>query len=693
MAADLSKVRNIGIMAHIDAGKTTVTERILYFSGMTYKIGEVHEGTAVMDFMQEEQERGITITSAATKCPWNGYEINLIDTPGHVDFTAEVERSLRVLDGAIAVFDASEGVQAQSETVWRQGQKYHLPCLCFINKMDKIGADFEMSVQSIRDKLLAHPVPVQIPIGAEGDFQGLVDLLKMKAYIFTQEETGASFREEEIPSELQDKAEFYRHEMIEAAAEYNELLMEAYLNDKTMTSDQIAKGLRAGTLEGKLNPVFVGSALKNTGVRHLMDGVPVFLPSPLERPAAIGFKKDKEEKQIDIVCDPKKPFVGLAFKITSDKHGDLYFIRIYQGTLNKGMRVLNSNRDRKENVTRIFQMHANSRQILDTAHAGDIVAAVGLKDTLTGDTLCDTHNPVRLESITFPETVISMSIEPRSAADRLKLSEALLLLRREDPTFGFANDEETGQTIISGMGELHLEVLEHKLVRDIGVDVRVGKPRVAYKEAISKTARAEGKFIRQTGGRGQYGHVVVKIEPVFEEDGNYSRKNEFSNEIVSGAIPKEYFPSIENGVMEGLSSGFLSGYPVVGAKVTLIDGSFHAVDSSEIAFEQAAVMAVQEAVENAGPILLEPVMRVQAVVPESNYGTVQGSLIAKRGVITDTHLHGNMRVIDAKVPLAEMFGYSGQIRSATGGRGSFSMEPLNYEKVPEQISEKILMGY
>ncbi|MHC4881157.1 MAG: elongation factor G [Planctomycetota bacterium] len=693
METVLTQVRNIGIMAHIDAGKTTVTERILYFSGKTHKIGEVHDGTAVMDFMKEEQERGITITSAATKCPWNGYDINLIDTPGHVDFTAEVERSLRVLDGAVAVFDASEGVQAQSETVWRQGQKYHLPCLCFINKMDKIGADFAMSVQSIRDKLLAHPVPVQIPIGAESNFSGFVDLLAMKAVFFKQEETAASFWEEEIPANLCDEAEQYRHAMIEAAADYDENLMAAYLNDEPLTPEQIVSGLRKGTLEGKLQPVLVGSALRSMGVRRLLDAVTLYLPSPLERPAAVGFEKGDEAKPIQVVCDSEEPFVGLAFKITADKHGDLYFVRIYRGTLKTGSRVLNVNRDRKENITRIFQMHANSRNILDVAHAGDIVSVVGLKETLTGDTLCDTRHRVMLESISFPETVISMSIEPRSAADRMKLSEALLMLRKEDPTFVFKFDDETGQTIISGMGELHLEVLEHKLVRDLGVNVRVGKPRVAYKEAISKMAKAEGKFVRQTGGRGQYGQVVISIEPLLEEDGHYSRKNEFENATVGGVIPKEYIGSVKNGVLEGLSSGSLSGYPVVGAKVTLIDGSFHAVDSSEIAFEQAGVLAVREAMQNAGPILLEPVMRVQAVVPEANYGTVQGSLIAKRGEITDTHLHGNMRVIDAKVPLAEMFGYSGQIRSATGGRGSFSMEPLSYEKVPEQISEKILMGY
>ncbi|MBC8378914.1 MAG: elongation factor G [Planctomycetes bacterium] len=693
MAADLSEVRNIGIMAHIDAGKTTVTERILYFSGKTYKIGEVHEGTAVMDFMTEEQERGITITSAATKCPWDGFDINLIDTPGHVDFTAEVERSLRVLDGSVAVFDGSEGVQAQSETVWRQGKKYNLPCLCFVNKMDKIGADFEMCVESIRHKLLANPVPVQIPIGAEANFRGLIDLLTMKAVLYQEEQTATSFHEEPIPDDLIDVAEQYRHVMIEAAAEYDEQLMEAYINDKPIDSKRIIAGLRKGTLDGELNLVLVGSALKNIGVRKLLDAVVAYLPAPLERPTAVGYRNGDKEKQIEVVCDPDKPFVGLAFKITSDKHGDLYFLRVYQGTLKSGSRVLNSNRDRKENVTRIFQMHANSRNILEEAHAGDIIAVVGLKETLTGDTLCDSHNNIVLESITFPETVISMSIEPRSAADRAKLGEALAQLRREDPTFGCDYDPETGQTIISGMGELHLEVLEHKLVREMGVDVRVGKPRVAYKEAISRPAKEEGKFVRQTDGRGQFGHVVIEIEPLFDDDGHYSRQNLFENKIIGGAIPKEYIPGIERGAKEGLASGPLSGYPLVGAKVTLIDGSFHAVDSSELAFEQAAVMAVREILSKAGPILLEPVMRVQIVVPESNYGAVQGQLIAKRGVITDTHIHGNMRVLDANVPLAEMFGYSGQIRSVTGGRGSFTMEPLNYEKVPEQISEKILLGY
>ncbi len=692
MPSDLKSVRNIGVMAHIDAGKTTVSERILYFSGKTYKLGETHEGTAVMDFMQEEQERGITITSAATKCPWKGYDINLIDTPGHVDFTAEVERSLRVLDGAIAVFDASEGVQAQSETVWRQGQKYKLSCLCFVNKMDKIGADFEMAVNDIRDKLLAHPVPVQIPIGAESSLEGLIDLIGMKAVRFDKNDIDAEPRVEAIPEEMKDLAEHWRHDMIEAAAEFDEELMDVYVHEGDITEDMIRRAIRKGTVAGKLHPVLVGSALRNIGVRRLLDAVVAYLPSPLDMPAVAGWKPGDKEHPIDVTCDPSKPFVALAFKITSDKHGDLYFLRIYQGTLKKGSRVFNSTRDRKENITRLFQMHANTRHLLDTAQAGDIVAVVGLKDTLTGDTLCDTHHQVLLESIQFPETVISMSIEPKSAADRAKLGEALVTLRREDPTFGCKYDEETGQTIISGMGELHLEVLEHKLVRDLGVDVRVGRPRVAYKEAISRENEAVGKFVKQTGGRGQFGHVVIKVEPLFEEDGHYARHNEFVNGIIGGTVPKEYIPAVENGVMEGLASGALAGYPVVGVKVTLLDGSYHVVDSSELAFEQAGVLAIREAMPKAGPVLLEPIMRVQVIVPEQYFGTIQGNLIAKRGTITDTRLHGQMRVLDAKVPLSEMFGYSSQIRGATAGRGSFTMEPLCYEKMPEQISEKILQN-
>ncbi|MHC5059989.1 MAG: elongation factor G [Planctomycetota bacterium] len=706
MPSNLKKLRNIGVMAHIDAGKTTVTERILYYSGKIYKMGEVHEGTAVMDFMTEEQQRGITITSAATRCPWNDFQINLIDTPGHVDFTAEVERSLRVLDGAIAVFDASEGVQAQSETVWRQGQKYGLACICFINKMDKVGADFEMSVDSIRDKLIANPVPVQIPIGAEAGFEGLVDLIKMKAVFYESANLGARFREDDIPAELLDQAEHWRHDMIEAAAEFDDDLMEAYVHDEPISAEKLTSAIRKGTLLNRIHPVYIGSALKNIGVQRVLDGVVSFLPSPLDRPVIVahavdgkgkgkgkGGKDDKEVEDIEIECDRNKPLVALAFKITSDKHGDLYFLRIYRGVLKSGSRVLNTNRKRRENITRIFEMHAGSRKILDSAGAGDIVAVVGLKETLTGDTICDTKSKVILESITFPQTVINMSIEPKTAAERAKLGDAMALLRREDPTFACNYDPETGQTIISGMGELHLEILEHKLTRDMGVDVRVGKPRVAYKEAVSKVAEGEGKFVRQTGGRGQYGHVVIRIEPLFDEDGHYSRDIQFENTAGADAVPREYVSAVERGINEGLLSGVQAGYPVVGAKVTLLDGSFHSVDSSEIAFEQAGVLAIRDVLSHAGPILLEPVMKVQVVVPEANFGAVQGNLISKRGTIMDSRLHGNMRVIDVKVPLAEMFGYSGDIRSATGGRGSFSMEPLSYEKVPEQISEKILSGY
>jgi len=691
MARNLEKLRNIGIMAHIDAGKTTVSERILYYSGKIYKMGEVHNGTAVMDFMEEEQQRGITITSAATKCPWKGYDINLIDTPGHVDFTAEVERSLRVLDGAVAVFDASEGVQAQSETVWRQGAKYGLPCLCFLNKMDKVGADFEMALESIRDKLLANPVCVQIPMGAESNFQGLIDLINMRAVFYEPDVLGAKFREEAIPEEYASRANAYRHALLEAAAEFDESLMDAYVHDEAVEPGLIMAAIRKGTILGKLNPTFVGSALRYIGVQRLIDGVIAFLPSPLDRPVIVGRHADTG-KDVEISCDPQKPFAALAFKITSDKHGDLYFVRIYQGTLKTGSRVLNSSRSRKENVTRIFEMHANNRNILEMASAGDIVALVGLKDAYTGDTICDTRHPVVLPSISFPQTVIHMSIEPRSASERMKLADALTVLRREDPTFETRYDEETGQMLIGGMGELHLEILQHKLTRDMGVDVRVGRPRVAYKEAITDTAEAEGKFVRQTGGRGQYGHVVIRIEPLLDEDGQYQRENAFENAIIGGTVPKEYIPAVRSGTMDGLSSGSLAGYPVVGAKVTLLDGSFHTVDSSELAFEQAGVLAVQEAVRRARPILLEPVMRVQIVVPETNYGAVQSNLIGRRGTIMDSHAHGNMRVIDGRVPLAEMFGYSGEIRSATAGRGSFSMEPLCYEKVPEQICEKILVS-
>jgi elongation factor G len=538
MPSNLEKLRNIGIMAHIDAGKTTVTERILYYTGKTYKMGEVHNGTAVMDFLEEEQKRGITITSAATRCPWKDFDINLIDTPGHIDFTAEVERSLRVLDGAVAVFDASEGVQAQSETVWRQGQKYDLPCLCFVNKMDKIGADFEMTAESIVKKLQANPILLQIPIGAEDSFAGIVDLVTMQAVFYKAEKLGAAFEETEIPSELRKAAEHQRHEMLEHAAEFDEQLMDAYVHDEPIDAGMINKAIRCGTLSNKLQPVFVGSALKYIGIQRLLDGVVAYLPSPLDKPEIVGHKPTDEEKKISIKCDRGAPLVGLAFKITADAHGDLNFVRIYQGTLKSGTRVLNVNRDKRENITRIFEMHANERKILDSAGAGDIVAVVGLKRTLTGDTICHPKNPVCLPSITFPVTVVSMSIEPKTAAERAKLAEALVALRREDPTFESEVDSETGQTIIRGMGELHLEVLQHKLVKEKGVDVRVGKPRVAYKEAITKMAQAEGKFVRQTGGRGQYGHVVLTVEPLRTEDGHWSRDIEFESEVGSQMVPK-----------------------------------------------------------------------------------------------------------------------------------------------------------
>ena len=686
----LNKLRNIGIMAHIDAGKTTVTERVLFYTGKTYKMGEVHNGTAVMDFMEEEQKRGITITSAATKCPWKGFEINLIDTPGHIDFTAEVERSLRVLDGAIAVFDGSEGVQAQSETVWRQGQKYGLPCLCLVNKMDKVGADFEMTVESIRDKLIANPIILQIPIGAESSFEGIIDLIKMRALFYKPEKLGAAFEETEINSDMLQMAEQKRHEMIELAAEYDEEMMDCYIHDKAIDVEMINRAIRKGTLSNELNPVFVGSALKYIGVQRLLDGVLAFLPSPLEKPEIIGHKPTDKSKEISVRCDPEASLVALVFKITSDAHGDLNFLRIYQGKLKSSSRVLDASRNKRENITRIFEMHAGERKILDSASAGDIVAVVGLKDTLTGDTICDTKNPICLPSITFPQTVISMSIEPRTSVDKTKLSEALSGLRREDPTFGCKVDSETGQTIISGMGELHLEVLEHKLVREKGVNVRVGKPRVAYKEAVSQFAEAEGKFVRQTGGHGQFGHVVLTIEPLLTEDGHWSSDNEFENKLVGSAVPREYVGAVERGVRDALGGGVLAGYPVVGAKVTIIDGSSHPVDSSDIAFEQAAMIAVGKLLGKAESVLLEPVMRLQVVVPENYFGVVQGNLLGKRGLITDARVHGSMRIIDAKVPLAEMFGYSSEIRSATAGRGNFTMEPLSYEKIPEQISRKIV---
>ncbi|MFH1616541.1 MAG: elongation factor G [Planctomycetota bacterium] len=693
MPEDLKKLRNIGIMAHIDAGKTTVTERVLYYTGKIYKMGEVHEGTTTMDYLEEEQQRGITITSAATRCPWKESVINLIDTPGHVDFTAEVERSLRVLDGAVAVFDASEGVQAQTETVWRQGRKYSLACLCFVNKMDKVGADFEMTVESIRDKLVANPVALQIPIGAESGFEGLIDLVEMKAVFYKPEVLGARYDECEIPRKYMEEAKHWREIMIESMADMDDELAEAFMDDGPMVVEMLRRVIRKGTVAARINPVFVGSALKYIGVQRLLDGVVAYLPSPVDRPAAKGHKLGKEEEEVMVKCDRGGSLVAMVFKITSDQHGDLNFLRIYRGVLKSGSRVLNSSRGGKENITRIFEMHAESRRLLDYASAGDIVAVVGLKNSYTGDTICDTRNPVILERIKFPEAVIDMSIEPRTSGDREKLSAALSLLRREDPTFSSRYNSETGETIISGMGELHLEVLEHRLVRDLKVGVRVGKPRVAYKETITEVGESEGRFVQQSGGRGQYGHVVVRVESFLDENGQYNKTNQFENSVVGGAVPKEYIGGVEEGVYDALSSGPLGGYPLVGVKVTLLDGSYHSVDSSEIAFERAAAIATNEAIKKAHAILLEPIMRVQVVIPEENYGAVQGSLVSKRGEIFDSRPHGHMRVLDVRVPLGEMFGYSSEIRGLTRGRGTFAMEPSHYQRVPEQISEKILSTF
>ncbi len=686
---ELEKIRNIGIMAHIDAGKTTVTERVLYFSGKTYKIGEVHEGTAVMDYLAEEQERGITITSAATTCPWKGYTINLIDTPGHVDFTVEVERSLRVLDGAVAVFDASEGVQAQSETVWRQAQKYNVPRVCFINKMDKLGADFEMAVNSLKERIFANPVILQIPIGSYDTFTGFIDLLDMKMLTFTEDKVGAVCDEADIPQDLLEEVNEKRALMIEIAADYDEALMEKYLNDEPIDKKSIVAAIRKGTLTGELHPVICGSALKSIGSRKMLDAVIDFLPSPLDRGEVDGRQPKKTDNIIKCKCDPDGPFVALAFKITSDKHGDLTFIRVYSGTLKSGMRILNSNRDRKENITKICRMHADTRINVDEAVAGDIVAVVGIKHTYTGDTLCTPKSPVLLGNIEFPEPVISLSIEPRTSGERTKLAEALEVLKREDPSFKAHYQEETGQTIISGMGELHLEILQHKLIRDIKVDVLVGRPRVAYKETVAQHAQAEAKFIKQTGGRGQYGHVVVTIEPYQPEEPG-AENVVFEDKITGGEIPKEFITSVKSGVLGAAGSGILAGFPVINVKISLVGGSFHPVDSSDLAFQQAGSLAFYEVIKQAQPTLMEPIMNLEVVTPEQYYGVIQGDLTRKRAEIVHTELRGNARVIKSKVPLAEMFGYASELRGATQGRAGYSMEPDNYCLVPEQISQKVL---
>jgi len=678
----LQKTRNIGIMAHIDAGKTTTTERILYYTGVTYKIGEVDEGTAVMDWMVQEQERGITITSAATTCFWKDYRINIIDTPGHVDFTIEVERSLRVLDGTVAVFDSVAGVEPQSETVWRQANKYGVPRIAFMNKMDRVGADFFMSVNSMTERLDANPVPVQIPIGAEDEFRGQIDLVRMKAIYFYDETLGANYTEGDIPEELLHRAYEYREKMFEALADIDDTIMEKYLGKEEINIDEIKTALRKGTLEMKLTPVLCGSAFRNKGVQLLLDAIVDYLPSPLDILPVAG-KVPSSDSVIVRHANDSEPFSALAFKVMTDPFvGQLTFIRVYSGVLNAGSYVYNSSKDTKERVGRLLKMHANKREELKEVSAGDIAAVVGLKNTLTGDTLCDEKNPVILESIEFPEPVMSVAIEPKTKADQEKLSQSLSKLAQEDPSFKVSFNEETGQTIISGMGELHLEIIVDRLLREFKVSANIGKPQVAYKETIKGVAKADGKFIRQTGGRGQYGHVSIEIAPLEPGKGF-----EFENKIIGGTIPREYIPAVEKGIREAADRGILAGYPVVDIKARLYDGSYHEVDSSEMAFKIAGSLAFKEAAKNAKPVLLEPIMSIEVVTPEEYMGDVIGDLNSRRGRVQNIERRGKVQVIKAQAPLAEMFGYATDLRSKTQGRATFTMQFSHYDEVPKGVSE------
>jgi len=672
-------------MAHIDAGKTTTTERILYYTGVTYKIGEVHEGTAVMDWMVQEQERGITITSAATTCFWKGHRINIIDTPGHVDFTIEVERSLRVLDGAVAVFDAVAGVEPQSETVWRQANKYGVPRIAFMNKMDRVGADFFMSVQSMVDRLGANPVAVQIPMGSEDRFRGPIDLVGMKAIYFDDETLGAKYVEDTIPQDMMPQARAYREKMLEALADIDDNIMEKFLGGEEIGEDEIRAAIRKGTVAMKITPVLCGSAFKNKGVQLLLDAIVDYLPSPLDVPPVVGVNPLDNSTVMRRPSDAE-PFSALAFKVMTDPYvGQLTFIRVYSGVLSAGSYIYNSTKDTKERVGRLLRMHANIREEIKEVSAGDIAAAVGLKNTLTGDTLCDEKFPIVLESIEFPEPVISVAIEPKTKADQEKLSQSLARLSQEDPSFRVSFDEETGQTIISGMGELHLEIIVDRLLREFKVSANVGKPQVAYKETIRASAKAEGRFVRQSGGRGQYGHVYIEIEPAEAGKGF-----EFVNRIVGGTIPKEYIPAVEKGIREALDSGVLAGYPVVDVRATLYDGSYHEVDSSEMAFKIAGSMAFKEAAKRARPVLLEPIMSVEVVTPEEYMGDVMGDLNSRRGKIQSMEKRGNAQVIRATVPLSEMFGYATDLRSKTQGRATYTMQFSHYEDVPKGIAEAII---
>lgn len=680
----IEKVRNIGIMAHIDAGKTTTTERILFYSGKIHKIGEVHEGAATMDWMVQEQERGITITSAATTVSWRDHFINIIDTPGHVDFTVEVERSLRVLDGSVAVFCAKGGVEPQSETVWRQANKYKVPRLAYVNKMDIVGADFFNVVNMIRERLGANPVPIQIPIGKEADFRGMIDLVKNKA-IYYLDDLGTQSEETEIPDELKDLAQEYRTKLLEAVAEQDDELMMKYLEGEELTIDEIKKALRKATISFKIVPVLCGSSYRNKGVQSLLDAIVDYLPSPLDLPPVVGTSPDTDEEIVRHASD-NEPLSALAFKVMADPYvGKLVYVRVYSGVLKSGTYVYNTTSGTKERVGRILRMHANHREEISEAYAGDIVAVVGLKNTATGHTLCDENNPILLESMVFPEPVIQVAIEPKTKAGQEKLSVALQRLAEEDPTFRTYVDQETGQTIIAGMGELHLEIIVDRLVREFKVEANVGKPQVAYRETIKKAVKAEGRFIRQTGGRGQYGHVWLEVEPLEPGKGF-----EFVNKIVGGVIPKEYIPAVESGVREAMESGVLAGYPVIDVRVTVFDGSYHEVDSSEMAFKIAASMAFKEAMQKADPVLLEPIMKVEVTVPEEYMGDVIGDISSRRGRIEGTELRGNTQVIKAYVPLAEMFGYATDLRSKTQGRGNYVMQMSHYEEVPKNLVEKII---
>ncbi|HXX58820.1 MAG TPA: elongation factor G [Thermodesulfovibrionales bacterium] len=681
----LEKTRNIGIMAHIDAGKTTTTERILYYTGVTYKIGEVHEGTAVMDWMVQEQERGITITSAATTCSWKDYRINIIDTPGHVDFTIEVERSLRVLDGAVAAFDAVAGVEPQSETVWRQANKYGVPRIAFMNKMDRVGADFFMSVKTMVDRLGANPVPIQIPIGSEDRFRGSIDLVSMKGIYFDDETLGAKYVEDSVPDDLMPQAREYREKMIEALSDVDEGIMEKFLGGEEIEEQEIRAALRKGTIELRLTPVICGSAFKNKGVQLLLDAIVDYLPSPLDVPPVTGINPEDTSEVVRKASD-KEPFSALAFKVMTDPFvGQLTFMRVYSGVLSAGSYVYNSTKDTKERVGRLLRMHANKREEIKEVTAGDIAAAVGLKSTLTGDTLCDEKSPVILESIEFPEPVISVAIEPKTKADQEKLSQSLAKLAQEDPSFRVSFNEETGQTIISGMGELHLEIIVDRLLREFKVSANVGKPQVAYRETIKSASKAEGKFVRQSGGRGQYGHVLIELEP-----SEVGKGFEFVNKIIGGTIPREYVPAVEKGIKEAMDTGVVAGYPVVDVRATLYDGSYHEVDSSEMAFKIAGSMAFKEATKKAKPVLLEPIMSVEVVTPEEYMGDVMGDLNSRRGKIQSMEKRGNAQVIRAEVPLSEMFGYATDLRSKTQGRATYTMQFSHYEDVPKGIADGII---